>query len=118
MEEIVELSEKLAITKPGQLYVMLGDSLPGFYVVKCLSSEVDDFTGRYMQQIFESESNGQYIIYKETKEKDKFMYTSLVSELHGVSEIKDQNVSFTVYSVDKSDIDDILLTVGEMGEIE
>ena len=113
----MELSDKLASTQPGHLYVMLGDSLQGFYIVKCLSSQDDCFTGRYLQQIFESESDGRCILYKETKEKDKFMYNSLVYELFGCSEIHDKGLSFPVFSVDKCELDEILITIGDLDEI-
>ena len=89
---------------------MLGDSLQGFHIIKCVSTQDDCFTGRYLQQIFESESDGHSILYKETKEQDKFMYYSLVSELFGCSEIHDKGLSFPVFSVDKCELDEILIT--------
>ena len=96
---------------------MLGDSLKGFYVVQCVSSEDDCFTGIYLQHIFESESDGGHILFKETKEKDKFSYDSLMSELFGSNEINETSVSFPVISVDKSELDEILITIGELEEI-
>ena len=89
---------------------MLGDSLQGFHIVKCVSTQDDCFTGRYLQQIFESESDGRSILYKETTEQDKFMYYQLVSELFGCSEIHDKGLSFPVYSVDTCELDEILIT--------
>ena len=48
--------------EPDRYYVVLGDSLEGFYVVKCLSTNADCFHGKYFtrcSQNNEPRANGQ-----------------------------------------------------------
>ena len=117
LDAIVDVGRRGSVTKTGHLYVVLGDSLQGFYIVKCLSAHDDHFTGKYLCQIFEGEADGQQLLFKESKDKDRFHYSSLVSEIFGSFEVHEKNVGFPVFSVGKTELDEILVTVAEMEEI-
>ena len=55
MEECVEEYEGREICDlkvgVGKLYAILGDSLEGYYVIKCSSLLQDSFTGKYLKQL-------------------------------------------------------------------
>ena len=116
--EMVEDEDESVVVKivpePGKFYVVLGDSFEGYYLVRCLSSHEDYFCGKYMCCCTEA-AEGENVLFKETVERDNFMYSSLVSELFIVTEVSQKkNSRYTVFSVDKMELNDILITIGEM----
>ena len=60
----------------GKLYSILGDSISGYYLVQCLSTDADSFSGKYHSLSYES-SQDKTVIFKDTAEKDIFYNKSL-----------------------------------------
>ena len=84
------------VTEPGKFYVVLGDSIEGYYLVRCMSSHEDYFSGKYMCCYTEA-AEVENVLFKETVERDNFMYSSLVSELFIVTEVSQKsNSRYTV----------------------
>ena len=92
--------------KVGKLYVILGDSLEGYYVIKCSSLLEDTITGHYLKQITSSNTE---LTFKETKHVDKFFIRSVLSELLNVPDS-----TKTSYLAQKVDLDEILLKMVAM----
>ena len=111
-EEDVEESEQTVVCLPNvevdKLYVVLGDSLDGYYVVKCLSVIDDTFSGCYLKQVSSFESE---LTYKLTKHNDIFLTRSVISELTIVPNVFNNTATFVVKKVD---LDSILLKIDSM----
>ena len=99
--------------EPGKFYVVLGDSIEGYYFVRCLSCSEAIFQGKYLA-ICSQNVPSSNIILRETREKDMFNFGSLVSEINIVTEFLDKNV--TKYFIEKEELSDILVTIGEMSD--
>ena len=113
----IDQSETIDInTEPGKFYVVLGDCLLGYYLVKCLSSDEDHFYGKYLSICSESVQSApsNMVIFKETNEKDNFDFESLLSEVLVMTEVV--NKKRTRFAIDKEDLNDILVAVGEMND--
>lgn len=93
----------------GRFYVVLGDSVEGYYVVKCMAALDKTFSGKYLKLTNDFVQN--MIVFKETKESDGFDTNSVVAEL---TVVHDFSKSVTRFFATKSDMDDILMTVAEM----
>ena len=92
----------------GKFYAVLGDSLEGYYIVKCASTQDSTFSGKYLMLYDTLPSN---LVFKETKNRDTFYKNSVLAE---VSVVHDFAKSMTQFLVSKVAMDDILLTVAEM----
>ena len=92
----------------GKFYAVLGDSLEGYYIVKCVSTQDLTFSGKYLMLYETLPSN---LVFKETKNRDTFYKNSVLDE---VSVVHDFAKSVTQFLVSKVAMDDILLTVAEM----
>ena len=112
--ELTDQSESLKIDpEPLKFYVVLGDSLQGYYIVKCLTCGDEYFHGKYMSTRSESAQSNRVIL-KETQSKDKFALESIVSEIIVITEVNDKNVARL--SIEKEELSDILVTIGEMSD--
>ena len=102
--------------KPGKLYIILGDCVEGYYIVKCLSSNGDSMTGRYLTQVpgtvFDT-----ICAFQETRnsKSDIFRLESIFSEVFAVNEVVFQKKSR--FSIEKEELDDILASIGELSDI-
>ena len=97
----------------GKFYVVLGDSLLGYYLVKCLVTNVLDasFSGKYIS--LSSEKFPDKIMFRETKETDTFKTTTIVSELSVSVEVIGEKQARR-FSVNKVELDEILMTISEL----
>ena len=111
--EQLELSEFYLNPQPGKFYVVLGDSIEGYYIVKCLSCSDGNFQGKYLAICSQNETNSK-IILRETRERDTFYFGSVISEISIVTQVPDKNVAS--YFIEKEDLNDILVTIGEMSD--
>ena len=100
--------------KPGKLYIILGDCVEGYYLVKCLSSNGDSMTGRYLTQVpgtvFDT-----ICAFQETRNSDIFRMESILSEVFVINEVVFQKKSR--FSIEKEELDDILASIGELSDI-
>ena len=111
-EHTIETDAIEFVTEPGKIYVVLGDSIEGYYFVKCLLSSSDSFKGKYLS-VCSGEGDSETIVLKENRETDSFEYESVVSEVFCVTEI----TSKKMFVINKEQLNDILVTIGEMAEI-
>ena len=115
--EQIEPSDTVDInTEPGKFYVVFGDCILGYYLVKCLSSGVDHFHGRYLTICSENAQGApdNTIIFKETNEKDNFEYESLVSEVSVVTEVLINKKKG--FAIEKAELNEIVVSVMEMSD--
>ena len=108
MEEAVEI-----IINCGDFFVILGDSLEGYYLVKCLSIHADTFSGTYFE--LSSEKFPNKVIFSDTHKSDTFYKRTAVSQISVTRDDFDKRTSLV--AVDKNELDDILLTISEMSDI-
>ena len=100
-------------TQCGKFYFILGDSVEGYYLVKCLSSESDTFCGRYLKQDVGSLTESE-VIFHETRVSDTFRVESILSEVLIVTETKLQNkIQFSIY---KEELNDVLASISELND--
>ena len=107
--EPVPISINIAI---GDFCIVLGDSLDGYYLVKCLSTDGKTFVGKYFT--LTHEKFPQKVSFRETQESDKFFLRTIVSEVSVSKEMVKKTYRF---SVNKSELDEILLTISELSDI-
>ena len=67
------------VPSPGHYCIVLGDSLQGYYLVKCLSNNLDSFSGKYL--VLSGETLIEKAVFKETSETDTFNVRTVVSEV-------------------------------------
>jgi hypothetical protein len=114
VEHHPEMGEDVAsIIKCGDFFVILGDSLEGYYLVKCLSTNADTFSGTYFE--LSSEKVPNKVIFSDTHKGDTFYKRTVVSQISVTRVSFDKRTS--LLAVDKNELDDILLTISEMGDI-
>ena len=77
-EQVRETDAIEIVTEPGKIYVVLGDSIEGYYFVKCLLSSSDSFKGKYLS-VCSGKEDSETIVLKENCETDSFEYESIVS---------------------------------------
>merc|ERR1719186_318586 len=111
-EQTVETDAIEFVTEPGKIYVVLGDSIEGYYFVKCLLSSSDSFKGKYLS-VCCGEGGSETIVLKENRETDCFEYESVVSEVFCVTEVNAKKM----FVINKEQLNDILVTIGEMVDI-
>ena len=101
----------------GKFYIVLGDSLLGYYLVKCESNYSEDtFTGKYFKLFSEhSESYPDRVMFKETKETDTFKNRTIVSEISVTLEVLGKKT--LRFLVNKVDLDDSLMAISELCDI-
>ena len=97
----------------GKFYVVLGDSLDGYYLVKCSSSNLETFSGKYLA--LSSETLPGKIMYRETQDSDNFDSGTIVSEVSVSAEVLGKNTRR--FSVNKEELDDILMTISQLSEV-
>ena len=93
----------------GKLYVLLGDCPDGYYVVRCSGVSEDKFSGRYTKVI--AEVDPTKIAFKETRSSDLFFFKSIVAELVAIPDLNENRSKFIV---NKIEMDEVLMRVGEM----
>ena len=115
VEHHPEMGEDVAriIVWCGDFFVILGDSLEGYYLVKCLSTNADTFSGTYFE--LSSEKVPNKVIFSDTHKGDTFYKRTVVSQISVTRVSFDKRTS--LLAVDKNELDDILLTISEMGDI-
>ena len=111
-EQTIETDAIEFVSEPGKIYVVLGDSIEGYYFVKCLLSSYDSFKGKYLS-VCRGEGDSETIVLKENRETDCFEYESVVSEVFCVTEV----TSKKMFVINKEQLNDILVTIGEMVDI-
>ena len=112
--ELIENSERIDIkTEPGKFFVVLGDSVQGYYLVKCLLSNLDSFDAKYLSLCSES-ALPDVVLFKETRETDTFHVKTLVDEVHLVTKVLSNKAARL--SVNKKELDDILVNIAEMSD--
>ena len=92
-----------------KIYLILGNSSKGYYVVKSLAALEDTFSGKYLKQTIDLVPNK--LVFKETKDTDIFYINSIVAELIVVQDV---SKNMTRFIANKVDMDDILMTVAEI----
>ena len=97
----------------GAFYVILGGSLEGYYLVKCLSIDGETFYGKYLA--VSGETLKDKIVYRELNNCDTFQVRTIVVELSIKKEIFGKKTSRL--SVLKSELDEVLLTLSEFSDI-
>ena len=108
-DEKEEISETCnLVIEAGKIYVFLGDSSQGYYIVKSLTALEETFSGKYLKQTPDLEPTK--IVFKETKDTDTFCINSIVAELI----VQDVSKNTTRFVANKVDLDDILMTVAEI----
>ena len=114
--EQIELSDTIKVDpEPGKFYVVLGDSVEGYYLVKCISNHLEHFLGKYLLLCSEIDPHdSDTVVFKETRENDSFEFESIVSEVLIVREISEKKK--TTFVIDKEELNDILVTIGEMSD--
>ena len=75
-------------------------------------SSSDSFKGKYLS-VCSGKEDSETIVLKENREIDSFEYESIVSEVFSVTE----ETSKQLFVIDKEQLNDILITVGEMSDI-
>ena len=100
------------VTEPGKLYVVLGDSVEGYYYVKCLASSSDYFVGNYLSVC--SDDIPDNILVTETRETDNFYYKSIISEVFSVTEIVSRRQK--KFTISKEELNEILVLIAEMSD--
>ena len=108
--EVLDLN---VVPKPGKYYVVLGDNVEGYYIVKCLEGGKEQFHGKYLE-VWGHSSAGNRIVVSEMRQNDKFYLRCLVSEILVASEALTRNT--TRLTIDKEEMSGILLTIGEMSD--
>ena len=96
----------------GDFCVVLGDNLEGYYLVKCLSTTLDSFDGKYLK--LSSEIIQDKVIFRETQACDTFFKRTIVSHIFVTRESAGRKSNFIV---NKQDLDEILLTISELSHI-
>ena len=115
--EAIEVSEVQSfvpkVANIGAYYIILGDSLEGYYLVKCLSIGGETFYGKYLA--VSNEILEEKVVYREMSDCDTFQVRTIVTELN----IKKETFGKKTFrlSVLKSELDEVLLTLSEFSDI-
>ena len=111
--QIAQSGEHTRMIELGKFYIVLGDSLEGYYLVKCLSTNGDIFSGKYFA--LSSETFSDKVMFRESQESDTFNKGTIVSEVSVFAEMLGKKPR--LFAVNKRELDDVLLTISELGDI-
>ena len=100
------------VAEPGKVYVILGDSFEGYYVVKCTETFEDTFSGKYFKEV--PDLIIDQMAFKQMKDADIFFTNCIVAELEVII---DEQKNMTKFLATKFEMDEILIKVVEMKNI-